>query len=123
MNVDAVPTMFSSQQKRHALVVEQQERPGHCRSGVRDRDVEPTVGASAASATAASTCSVTVTSHSAIRTSHPGTSARICVGALFEDFAATGGERDDRAFTRERRRDAAPDAGTAPGDEGVRAAE
>src|SRR4029077_7389587 len=43
--------------------------------------------------------------------------------ALFEDFEATGGERDDRTFTRERGRDPAPDAGTAPGDEGVRAAE
>ena len=41
--------------------------------------------------------------------------------ALFEDFAATGGERDDRTFTRERGRDAAPDAGTTPGDQGVRA--
>jgi hypothetical protein len=53
-----------------------------------------------------------------IRTSH--TDLR---RALFEDFAATGGERDHRTFTRERGRDPAPDAGTAPGDEGVRAAE
>ena len=53
-------------------------------------------------ATAASTCSVSVTSHSVIRTSHPGMSAQDLRHALFEDFAATGGERDaDATFTAE----------------------
>ncbi len=104
------------------VVVEQQERSGHCRSGVRDRDVELTVGARGDRDR-----SLDLLRHGHVALGDPHL-APGCVGtdlrrALFEDFAATGGERDDRTFTRERGRDAAPDAGTTPGDEGVRAAE